>query len=463
MNTILVVDDSPAAMHGIALDDLPDGVFVTDPGGTIRQANAAFLDLIERRPCDVAGQLLTSLLAPEDLITIVGFEAVFGRGRVQDASVIFSLPGGATRSLLLCSAPSHDASRLTFAARECASLNQELSDISRWAAEEQQRAGQLARARDELANKNQALERARQELQTAYERVKSESEARERLEDELRLAQKLEAIGQLAAGVAHEINTPMQYIGNNIDFLRKGFGAIVAYVAQVQTIVEAAEPVSLDASKAKLRKARRAAKLEFLMNQIPSALEESSGGVEHVSRIVRAMKSFTRMDESEKTVSDVNQAIRDALAVAQSEYKSVATIVTDLAEIPPVLCFISKLNQVFLNLIVNAAHAIADRRSPQLGTITVRSRLAENQVEVEFEDTGCGIPPEIREKIFDQFFTTKAVGRGTGQGLALVRNVVVGAHGGSIDLRSQIGVGSTFILRLPLETGNLAEPSRRGA
>jgi signal transduction histidine kinase len=163
------------------------------------------------------------------------------------------------------------------------------------------------------------------------------------------------------------------------------------------------------------------------------------------------MKSFARVDQGEMMQADVNQALRDTLIVAQNEYKNIATVETDLGELPPVTCFIGRLNQVFLNLIVNAAHAIADSRREGLGRIRVSSRAVDAMLEVKIADNGCGIPLAIRHRIFEHFFTTKEVGRGTGQGLAIVRSIVVEAHGGSVDFESEINAGTVFTIRIPLE------------
>ncbi len=192
---------------------------------------------------------------------------------------------------------------------------------------------------------------------------------------------------------------------------------------------------------------------------MPKALRDSKAGIEHVSNIVRAMKSFAHVDDQEKTTGDINQAIRDTLMVAQNEYKSVAAVDTDLGELPAVVCFPGRLNQVFLNLIVNAAHAVADAKRESGGKIKVSSRAEDGVVAVTVADNGVGIPEPIQRRVFDPFFTTKAVGRGTGQGLSLARSIVVDAHGGTLSFETQPGEGTAFTIRLPIDGRSRLAPA----
>jgi signal transduction histidine kinase len=276
----------------------------------------------------------------------------------------------------------------------------------------------------------------------------AEAAARERLEKELQLAQKLEGVGQLAAGVAHEINTPMQYVGDNLLFLSKAFDKISEHLSDTET---ALERVDLEQARAAIEASRARLKLPYLLKNTPKALNDSSAGIAHVTSIVRAMKSFAHVDGDEKTTGDVNQALRDTLVVAQNEYRSVAVIETDLAELPTVMCFPGRLNQVFLNLIVNAAHAVADAKPEAGGKISVISQVTDGVVAVTIADNGGGIPKQIRDKIFDPFFTTKAVGKGTGQGLSIARSIIVDAHGGTLSFETEPGRGTAFTVRLPVD------------
>jgi signal transduction histidine kinase len=199
----------------------------------------------------------------------------------------------------------------------------------------------------------------------------------------------------------------------------------------------------------------RQADTNYLVQEIPKAIQQSADGVDRVSRIVRAMKEFSHPGGEDKEAVDINKAIENALIVARNEWKYVAEAVTDLdPSLPLVTCHPGEINQVLLNLIVNAAHAIGDksgRDGDKKGTITVSTRSEANGVEVRICDTGGGIPEAIRDRIFDPFFTTKPVGKGTGQGLTIAHAVVVNKHGGTITFESVVGQGTTFIIRLPLD------------
>jgi PAS domain S-box-containing protein len=275
------------------------------------------------------------------------------------------------------------------------------------------------------------------------------------IEVQLRHAQKLESIGQLAAGIAHEINTPIQYIGDNIRFLQGAFQDVLQLLQHYDRLLEASRngPVP-DSLVAATETARQNADLQFLVPEIPKAIGQSLGGVDRVAKIVRAMKDFSHPGALEKTPTDLNRAIESTITVARNEWKYVADCRTDFdPNLPMIPCLPDEFNQVILNLIINAAHAIADvvgESGNGMGTINVSTRRLDSQVEVRIQDTGTGIPEKAKNKIFDPFFTTKAVGKGTGQGLSIARSVVVDKHGGTIDFETQTGKGTTFIIRLPL-------------
>jgi signal transduction histidine kinase len=300
-------------------------------------------------------------------------------------------------------------------------------------------------------NLEQLVAERTRELSKTNEDMRLETAARERLEKELQLAQKLEGIGQLAAGVAHEINTPMQYVGDNINFLTRAFDKLGEHMTETMAALAADGATSVAEARERLATSRSRLKLPFLLDNVPKALRDSKAGIEHVSNIVRAMKSFAHVDDQEKTTGDINQAIRDTLTVAQNEYKSVAAVDTDLGELPAVVCYPGRLNQVLLNLIVNAAHAVADAKRESGGKIRVSSRARDGVVAVTISDNGIGIPVPIQRRIFDPFFTTKAVGKGTGQGLSLARSIVVDAHGGTLSFESEPGEGTAFTIRLPID------------
>jgi signal transduction histidine kinase len=279
--------------------------------------------------------------------------------------------------------------------------------------------------------------------------------ARGAMEIQLRHAQKMESIGHLAAGIAHEINTPTQYLGDNIRFLQSSFGELRELHINCQQLIRAARENTLTpALLAAMEGAASRANIDFLLKEIPEALRQSLDGVERVTRIVRAMKDFSHPGTGEKTPIDLNKAIETTLTVARNEWKYVAKIVTEFdPQLPKVPCLPGEFNQVILNLVVNAAHAIGDvvgDGAKGMGIITASTRQCDDRVEIRIRDTGTGIPEKIRGKIFDPFFTTKPVGKGTGQGLAISHAVVVDQHGGQLTFETEMGVGTVFIIRLPL-------------
>ncbi|HBZ54205.1 MAG TPA: hypothetical protein DEO88_02265, partial [Syntrophobacteraceae bacterium] len=254
------------------------------------------------------------------------------------------------------------------------------------------------------------------------------------MESQLAQAQKLESIGQLAAGIAHEINTPTQYVGDNTRFLQDAFQDLSRLLERYAEVPEALKAgSSAEELVSTMKTAAEEADLEYLTEEIPKAIQQSLEGVERVSKIVRAMKEFSHPGTEEKTAIDINNAIESTITVARNEWKYVVDMVTDFdRDLPLVPCLPGELNQVILNLIINATHAIADvveRNSGEKGTISVSTRQMGNVVEIRLADTGGGIPEAIRSKIFDPFFTTKEVGRGTGLGLSMVYSIVKGCHG----------------------------------
>jgi PAS domain S-box-containing protein len=278
---------------------------------------------------------------------------------------------------------------------------------------------------------------------------------RKRMEVDLRHAQKLEAVGALAAGIAHEINTPIQFVGDNTRFLQDAFRDLSALVKAYEEFCQVtANGNSSTYALDQVAEARKKADWDYLETEIPKALEQALDGVNRVATIVRGMKEFSHVDRSpNKAAADLNKALESTLIVARNELKYVADVEVHFAEIPPVYCHLGDMNQVFLNLLINAAHAIADvvKGTQQKGRIGVKTRKDGNWVEVAISDTGTGVPEVVRDKIFDPFFTTKEVGKGTGQGLALARAIVVEKHGGTLTFETEVGKGTTFFIRLPLD------------
>ena len=286
------------------------------------------------------------------------------------------------------------------------------------------------------------------------ERKKSEHE-RQMLEVELTQSHKLEAIGQLAAGIAHEINTPIQYVGDNTRFFKESFEIITKLLSNHEELVTALENAALTPDfLAGARAALANADLPYINQQVPTAINETIEGIERISRIVKAMKEFSHPGGREKTLGDLNKAIESTVTVARNEWKYVADVVLELdLKLPKVPCFLGEFNQSVLNLLINAAHAIGDVLKKQpggKGLITVSTRREGEFVEVSVSDTGTGIPESARPHIFEPFFTTKEVGKGTGQGLSIVYSNIVRKHGGSVNFETETGRGTRFVLRLPI-------------
>jgi PAS domain S-box-containing protein len=285
--------------------------------------------------------------------------------------------------------------------------------------------------------------------------LKQTLEERDRLEDNLRQAQKLEAIGQLAAGIAHEINTPTQYVGDNLRFLKESFGELDSLLGQLVDVGGDRASELIDATD-----------FEYLKEEIPRALNQSLEGVDRVAKIVRAMKEFSH-PAREKTATDLNRAIQSTITVASNEWKYVAEIEMDLdTNLPAVHCSPAEFNQVVLNIVVNAAHAISDvvgDGGNGKGKIGVRTRADGDFAIIEISDSGSGMPPHVQQRIFEPFFTTKEVGKGTGQGLAIAHNVIVDKHGGTIKVSSSPGAGTTFTIRLPIGGAKADLESAAGA
>jgi len=243
-------------------------------------------------------------------------------------------------------------------------------------------------------------------------------------------AQKMEAIGRLASGIAHEINTPIQYVGDNLRFLQDAWEHVRPFL-----------PAS-----------GHNPDLDFMIAEAPAAAAQSIEGIQRVAKIIRAMREFAHPSDDGKVPTDLNHAIETAITLARSEWKYVATVETHLdPRLPQVVCLADEIQQVMLNLIVNAAQAIATN-----GTIRISTATVGPNVEIRVSDTGCGIPDSHRAKIFELFFTTKDIGKGTGQGLAIAYSVITQQHNGSIRFESEAGKGTTFVIQLPIDGHGVA-------
>ena len=278
--------------------------------------------------------------------------------------------------------------------------------------------------------------------------------ARKHLEVSLREAQKLEAVGQLASGIAHEINTPVQFVSDSVHFAAGSGDRPAPSSSSAIACCARSPPRSFPELASEISALEEAADVEYLAEQLPKALDRALDGLKRVTTIVLGMKAFAHPDEKEKSPADLNYAIRTTLTIARNEYKYVADVDEQFGDLPLVVCHVGELNQVFLNIIVNAAHAIGDvvaghaRRRGASGSGRGRRTVRRSSPSAT---PGSGIPEAIRHRIFDPFFTTKEVGHGTGQGLAIARSVVVDKHDGELTFKTEVGRGTTFTIRLPIE------------
>jgi two-component system NtrC family sensor kinase len=260
---------------------------------------------------------------------------------------------------------------------------------------------------------------------------------------------KLESLGRLSAGLAHEINSPIQFVGDNARFLEEAYEELIRVVGVYRGLLDTSNPIGWMERQERVREAEASIDFDYLQKEIPSAVEQTLEGIERVSTIVRAMKAFSHPGHQQQVPADLNEAVGATLTVTRHQTNEVADLSLQLSQLPPVRCNIADLNQVFLNLIVNAADAIEE--TGERGLITVSTAVDGEDVVIRIGDTGGGIPDDVRARMFDPFFTTKDVGRGSGQGLALVRGVVQEGHGGVVTVDSVLGRGTTFTVRIPID------------
>jgi PAS domain S-box-containing protein len=382
---------------------MPGALFVFDRNGVIGIVNHSAAKMLGYSESELVGSSMARLVDPADPVSISEIEALASRGEILRTEKTCVTKGGGkvpvlfSATVLSGSGPGTEPTRIV-------SIAQDLCD-------------------------------------------------RRRLEAELRQAQKLESVGRLAAGVAHELNTPVQYVSDSLHFARDAVKDLLDLVEKLGGVLRSdLDRAPSRSAVAEAAAAEEAADLPYLSEHLPKALDRALDGVGRVTAIIRAMKEFSHPEQRAMATVDLNRAILSALTIARNEYKYVAELETNFGELPPILCHVGELCQAILNIVLNAAHAIGDvvKGTERKGMIRVRTVRDGEHVVVSIEDTGGGIPEEVRGQVFDPFFTTKEIGKGTGQGLSIARSIVVEKHGGGLQFETEVGKGTTFFIRLPI-------------
>lgn len=293
-------------------------------------------------------------------------------------------------------------------------------------------------------------------------KMKSAQKEHEILQARLLQAQKLESVGQLASGIAHEINTPTQYVSSNLEFLNEAYLEVADLLADIRSVTEQDE----SSCSKKITQLFMDADLDYLKEEVPIAINQSREGTDRIRSIVLAMKEFSHPGSKQKEIADINKIINTTVTVARNEWKYVSEVTTVLdPDVPLIKCLTDEVGQVFLNILVNAAQAIGEKlgKTPTggKGKITITTKHDDSFITIFIEDNGPGIPASIVNKVFDPFFTTKEVGKGTGQGLAIAHDVIKEKHGGFISVESKSGVGSRFIIKLPIQEQQSTTPKNQ--
>ncbi|MDR3579562.1 MAG: PAS domain S-box protein [Oryzomonas sp.] len=375
------------------LDSLRDLVILTDPAGKVRRCNRLLNQLADKSHDEIIG------IDWPDILTEAGF--TFSVLNDTSGEVVHK-SSNRFYNLYIYDITSPDTGMVTGRVMS-------LVDTT------------------ELRSITEELQKAYDELQTTQ--IKAFQQ------------EKLASIGQLAAGVAHEINNPMGFISSNLTTLGKYFERTKEFVACLST---AFSDCSSDSGRAGADEQRKRLKIDYIFDDSPQLIAESLDGAQRVRKIVQDLKSFSRVDDAEQKRADLKECLESTIGIAWNEIKYVATLTKDYGDIPPVLCYPQQLNQVFMNLLVNAAHAITGR-----GEIRVRTWQDDDTVCVSVSDSGCGISEENQKRIFEPFFTTKEVGKGTGLGLSISYDIIK-KHHGDILVDSEIGTGTTFTVRIPI-------------
>ncbi len=423
------------------VDTANEGIWVLGPDSRTTFVNARLSELLGYRPEEMTGRPPSDFMFEKDIPDYLERAAARRQGEAGKHEHRYRRSDGRRVWAIVSATPIMDP------VRGYQGTVAMYTDITEKKVAEKE----LRRLNDQLEervrDRTRQLEASHQEVQEAYRDLQS-------AHAQLLQQEKLASIGQLAAGIAHEINTPTQYVGDNLTFLEHTFADVVATLQQCRDLAARPSPARTEEIQAHLARALEDADLDFLAEEVPHALAESAEGVRRVAGIVRALKDFAHPSGEQKKPVELDGLIRSTVEICRNEWKLVAELDLDLdPELPAVPGRRDELGQVLLALVVNAAQAIVDAgpgAPGTLGRIRVRTRVRAGWVEIEVRDSGCGIPAEQQRKIFEPFFTTKEVGRGSGQGLAIAYDIVTHRHGGELRVDSLPGEGATFTVRLPL-------------
>ena len=445
-----VNDLSSASLNDQVLEAIPDGVTVQDKEFNIifqnKAMKQAFGDWVGKK-CYAAYERREQVCEDCGLVKAyeTGKPVMVHRSGVMDDGMVGHWENS-------CFPLYDDEGNIVAGVEVCRNVTDRVSLTQ----EVRDRSIELGKVNDQLNRQKRELEEKTDELETAYEQLKQ-------THTRMLQQEKMASIGQLAAGIAHEINTPVQFVGDNLVFLRDSFDEMLYGINQYHEMKVSAEQNSEELIKLRNQIISLFGDLDFdyLKSEIPLALDQTTEGVRHVAEIVQAMRNFAHFSNNELGPVNIDDLIQSTVEVTRNAWKEIADLTVVKAEPPLVVKGAwSELGQVFLNLIMNATEAIEDAqtRDNAPGNISIQCRREDNWGVIVVKDTGCGIDPSLQGRIFEPFFTTKDVGQGTGQGLAMTYNIVTEAHAGELTVESEPGKGSSFIVRLPLFEGKIPDP-----
>jgi PAS domain S-box-containing protein len=424
------------ALMANLIQSLMDVLLVIDRDASIRFISRAGEELLGYRAQDLIGQPIGTIISDENLQFFKAVRELMTTGESRHCDVWMMTRSGEKIPATFNGSVLRDSNRKIQAV---VGVIRDMREFWRLIRE-------LEEAKSSLEEKVQArtaeLAEAKSNVERAYEDLKL-------AQAQLVQAEKLSSLGQLAAGVAHEINNPIGFVSSNLGTLKEYFEDILQLLRgydALLTMMDRSDPVAIDAEKKRVRVLAKQINIDFLLNDVSTLTAQSLDGMDRVRRIVQDLKEFSHVDRAERMRFNLNQGIESTLNIVWNELKYKAEVVKELGEIPEIMCYPQQINQVFMNLLVNAAQAMNEK-----GKIWIRSFVSGDQVAVEIEDSGCGIPEENLKKIFDPFFTTKPVGKGTGLGLSMSYGTVQ-KHGGKIEVESTVGKGTKFRVLLPIAT-----------